>query len=74
MDAAAAWTNSNYGALDIAVSRVLFVHGSVDPWHALGITKTQDNDAPAIYIKGIFYLCVLTIICNSYLFTAEFST
>lgn len=55
MDAAAAWTNSNYGALDIAVSRVVFVHGSVDPWHALGITKTQDNDAPAIYIKGIFY-------------------
>lgn len=52
VDAAAAWTNSNYGALDIAVSRVLFVHGSVDPWHALGITKTQDNDAPAIYIKG----------------------
>ncbi|XP_075991129.1 putative serine protease K12H4.7 [Anticarsia gemmatalis] len=50
--AAAEWTNNYYGALDIEVSRVVFVHGSVDPWHALGITKTQDNDAPAIYIKG----------------------
>ncbi|KAI5647052.1 serine carboxypeptidase s28 domain-containing protein [Phthorimaea operculella] len=50
--AAADWTNNKYGALDIAVSRVVFVHGSVDPWHALGITTTQDQDAPAIYIDG----------------------
>ncbi|XP_049884972.1 putative serine protease K12H4.7 [Pectinophora gossypiella] len=49
---AADWTNSDYGALDIAVSRVVFVHGSVDPWHALGITSTVDNYAPAIYIQG----------------------
>ncbi|CAH2985463.1 unnamed protein product [Chilo suppressalis] len=49
---AAAWTNSKYGGVDIAVSRVVFVHGSVDPWHALGITQTKDNNAPAIYIKG----------------------
>ncbi|KAJ2954280.1 hypothetical protein O0L34_g2531 [Tuta absoluta] len=49
---AADWTNSKYGALDIAVTRVVFVHGSVDPWHALGITHTQDEDAPAIYIEG----------------------
>lgn len=52
IEAAADWTNNNYGALDIAVSRVVFVHGSVDPWHALGIIKTQDNNAPAIFIKG----------------------
>ncbi|CAB3225795.1 unnamed protein product [Arctia plantaginis] len=52
VESAADWTNNYYGALDIAVSRVVFVHGSVDPWHALGITKTQDNNAPAILIKG----------------------
>lgn len=46
------WTNEKYGALDISVSRVVFVHGSVDPWHALGITTTKDNDAFAIYIHG----------------------
>lgn len=53
---AADWTNSDYGALEISVSRVVFVHGSVDPWHALGITNTVDNDAPAIYIHGKFQL------------------
>ncbi|KAG5887034.1 hypothetical protein JTB14_029993 [Gonioctena quinquepunctata] len=45
-------TNILYGALDIEVSNVVFVHGSVDPWHALGITKTMENRAPAIYIQG----------------------
>ncbi|KAG6461332.1 putative serine protease K12H4.7 isoform X2 [Manduca sexta] len=48
----AMWTNSDYGALDISVSRVVFVHGSVDPWHALGITNSTNNDAPAIFIRG----------------------
>ncbi|CAG9821606.1 unnamed protein product [Phaedon cochleariae] len=45
-------TNVAYGALDIEVTNVLFVHGSVDPWHALGITKTLNNYAPAIFIEG----------------------
>lgn len=45
-------TNNLYGGLDIEVSNVVFVHGSIDPWHALGITKTQSNNAPAIYITG----------------------
>lgn len=45
-------TNVIYGALDIEVSNVVFVHGSADPWHVLGITETKDNGAPAILIKG----------------------
>lgn len=45
-------TNVLYGALNIKVSRVVFVHGSIDPWHALGIIKSSDPNAPAIYIKG----------------------
>ncbi|CAG9772814.1 unnamed protein product [Ceutorhynchus assimilis] len=45
-------TNTLYGALDIEVSNVVFVHGSVDPWHALGIIWTDEQNAPAIYIKG----------------------
>ncbi|XP_044268918.1 putative serine protease K12H4.7 [Tribolium madens] len=45
-------TNTYYGGLDIEVSNVVFVHGSIDPWHALGITKTIDENAPAIYIEG----------------------
>ncbi|CAH0546510.1 unnamed protein product [Brassicogethes aeneus] len=45
-------TNTLYGALDIQVDNVVFVHGSVDPWHALGITETKLAKAPAIYIEG----------------------
>ncbi|CAH1366832.1 hypothetical protein MTP99_008111 [Tenebrio molitor] len=52
VDAAIDRTNTFYGGLDIEVSNVVFVHGSIDPWHALGITKTVDQGAPAIYIEG----------------------
>lgn len=45
-------TNIAYGGLDLEVSNVVFVHGSIDPWHALGITKTVNNKAPAILIEG----------------------
>jgi pimeloyl-ACP methyl ester carboxylesterase len=45
-------TNTLYGGLDIDVSNVVFVHGSLDPWHVLGITETISNQAPAILIKG----------------------
>lgn len=45
-------TNIIYGALDIEVSNVVFVHGTVDPWHPLGILETVDARAPAILING----------------------
>jgi len=45
-------TNMEYGSLNISVSNVVFVHGSLDPWHALGITKDVSEKAPAIIIKG----------------------
>nr|XP_022921264.1 putative serine protease K12H4.7 [Onthophagus taurus] len=45
-------TNLIYGAFDIDVTNVVFVHGSIDPWHALGIIKTRSQGAPAIYIEG----------------------
>lgn len=45
-------TNIFYGGYDIEVSRVVFVHGSIDPWHALGITKSLSENAQAIYING----------------------
>lgn len=41
-------TNVEYGAKGIEVSNVVFVHGSIDPWHAMGVT-----DSPAtIFING----------------------
>ncbi|KAL1510018.1 hypothetical protein ABEB36_004676 [Hypothenemus hampei] len=52
LDYATKRTNTLYGALEIEVSNVVFVHGSVDPWHALGITISDNKNAPAIFIKG----------------------
>lgn len=45
-------TNILYGALNLQVTNVVFVHGSVDPWHVLGITHSSNLQAPAIYING----------------------
>lgn len=45
-------TNTEYGALDYKATRVVFVHGSVDPWHALGITSSLGPYTPAIFIQG----------------------
>jgi len=45
-------TNILYGALNLQVTNVVFVHGSIDPWHVLGITNSSNPQAPAIYING----------------------
>lgn len=49
-------TNTMYGALNIEATNIVFVHGSIDPWHALGITKTLNQGAPAIYINGTYHI------------------
>jgi hypothetical protein len=49
-------TNTLYGALELQATNVVFIHGSVDPWHALGITRTVKQESPAIYIRGAFLL------------------
>ena len=46
-------SNSYYGAKELDVDNVVFVHGSIDPWHAMGRTTDLNDDAPAIMIKGI---------------------
>ena len=47
-------TNQIYGGLDIAnkVTNAVFVHGSLDHWHALGVIESNNTEAPAIFIKG----------------------
>ncbi|EZA47726.1 Putative serine protease K12H4.7 [Ooceraea biroi] len=44
--------NIFYGGLDLRVTNVVFVHGSVDPWHVLGMTHSSNPRAPAIFING----------------------
>jgi len=45
-------TNTIYGGLDLKATRVVYVNGDIDPWHAVGITKTRIPQSPAIYIQG----------------------
>lgn len=52
-------TNVLYGALNIKVSNVVFVHGDVDPWHVLGITKSANPEAPAIYMSGTAHCAIM---------------
>ncbi|XP_037042971.1 putative serine protease K12H4.7 [Bradysia coprophila] len=44
--------NTNYGALDAETTNVIYIHGSIDPWHALGLTKAVNSQMPVIYING----------------------
>jgi len=45
-------TNIEYGATNPEVSNVVFVHGTVDPWHAMGVLEDLSEDAPAIVVTG----------------------
>lgn len=45
-------TNSNYGSLNPPVSKLVSVHGTIDPWHALGLTHDLSEDVVTIVVKG----------------------
>ncbi|XP_065208213.1 putative serine protease K12H4.7 [Planococcus citri] len=47
-------TNTFYGGFQINVGNIVFIHGSIDPWHAAGITRAEEPNAlyQTIYIKG----------------------
>lgn len=47
-------TNGFYLGLKPNTTNVIYVHGSIDPWHALGITESDDPKLPTIYIEGIY--------------------
>lgn len=40
-----------YGGLALKLDRVVFPNGSIDPWHALGMTTNSTGNVP-IYIQG----------------------
>ncbi|CAF0815275.1 unnamed protein product [Adineta ricciae] len=46
------FTNAFYGAEQFAGSRVLFVNGAIDPWHALSFTKNPPNNNTAIFLAS----------------------
>ncbi|XP_065204036.1 putative serine protease K12H4.7 [Planococcus citri] len=47
-------TNTFYGGLKINVGNTVLIHGSIDPWHSIGITRAEIPNAPykTIYING----------------------
>ena len=45
-------SNDYYGATDLDVQNVVFVHGSIDPWHAMGRLTDLNENSPAIIIPG----------------------
>ena len=47
-------TNAYYGGKNISknATNIVFPNGSIDPWHALGITQSMSESLPAIYIDG----------------------
>lgn len=51
------WINQYYGDTRIAGTSILFPSGTIDPWHALGVTNytkdalPQSSEVP-VYIEG----------------------
>jgi hypothetical protein len=47
-------TNSFYGSRSVAqtASKIIFSNGSVDQWHALGVTSTNSTANTAVFIAG----------------------
>ena len=48
-------TNVEYGGINPDISNIVFVHGSVDPWHALGVIKDLDSNKSATAIFNYLY-------------------
>ena len=46
-------TNAYYGATNLDVTNVVFVHGSIDPWKAMGrLTSNDYENSPVFIIEG----------------------
>merc|ERR1711936_1557613 len=52
MEKSVAASNIEYGGYEPSVNNVVFVHGSIDPWHAMGVLEDLHETAPSIYITG----------------------
>ena len=43
---------NNYYRITTNETNIVFPNGSIDPWHALGITQNITDQLPAIFIEG----------------------
>ena len=51
------FTNAYYGAEKFSGSRVVFINGAIDPWHALSFTKDPPNNNTAIFLSSMLRYC-----------------
>lgn len=63
-------TNVIYGGFQPAVTNVYFTHGSLDPWHRMGVLKDLNRNSPSAVIPGsvitlkksFFFVCMKNFI------------
>lgn len=55
-----AFTNSDYGGKKPNGSRIVFVNGSIDPWHALSVLTNLTTSEVAIFIHGTAHCADMT--------------
>ena len=48
-------TNAYYGATNLDVTNVAFVHGSIDPWNAMGHLTWFNDRSPVLIIEGSIF-------------------
>jgi hypothetical protein len=41
-----------YHDLRNKTSRIVYLHGSIDPWNGLGLTEPKANNSVSIFIEG----------------------
>ena len=60
-------SNDFYGGINLNVQNVVFVHGSIDPWHAMGRLTDLNENSPAIVIPGepVLFLIIEKFSINS---------
>ncbi|KAF0772639.1 putative serine protease K12H4.7 [Aphis craccivora] len=46
-------TSMMYHDLKSKTSRIVYLHGSIDPWNGLGLTKLKANNSASIFIEGV---------------------
>ncbi|XP_060859758.1 putative serine protease K12H4.7 [Metopolophium dirhodum] len=46
-------TTMMYHGLKNTTSRVIYLHGSFDPWNGLGLTEPESDDSISIFIEGV---------------------
>ncbi|XP_061724073.1 putative serine protease K12H4.7 [Cydia pomonella] len=62
IDEGVARTNKRYGGLTPNVTKVVFTHGDMDPWHTLGVLQDLGPDAPVIMTNGTSHCGVLVML------------